>query len=173
MHILGIDPGAKTGWCVYDTINRQVLEAGTIETHIVTEEVRLAWKQWQVDRVVMERLVPHGATYPQVVDAAYTSGRLVELVPHLGVCATLPIEITRRAVRKTLQTETNGSVRVQNDKTVKEALKLLHDDPNCDRKGGCLYALRGTGSDGWAALAAAYAWHALQQEVEATLRSGD
>lgn len=166
MKILGIDPGATTGWCVYDAIPGAVLARGR-------------FPGWQIDvpsslyggleAVVVEKPEPHGATYPQVVECAYATGRLVAFL--LGLCPRVH-EVSRRVVRRTLQDAVHGTVRVKDDRTVWDALVMLHGE-GCDRKpkvrkgevvesGGCIGSVS---SHERAALAVAVAYH-LGAETE-------
>ena len=155
MRILGIDPGAKTGWCVYDNDHKRVLGSGEFQEFYahsacppVVEHLR---RITNFNYAVVERLVPHGASYPQVVEAAYVAGRLVERV---SKWSDVVVELARHEIRGRLQAATHGAVRVKNDATVWAALKLLHGD-GCDKKGGSLYGVK---SHARAALAAAVAF---------------
>lgn len=149
MRILGIDPGATTGWCVYDTDTRRVVARGLYEGH---DTVVLQPSGSVANVAVLERLVPHGASYPQVVESAYVAGRIAgELRPALPV-----YELTRAEVRRTLQDATHGAVKVKDDKSVRAAVVLLHGGESATETGGCLH---GVTSHVWAALAVAVAWH--------------
>lgn len=71
MRILGIDPGGKTGWAVYDTRLRAVVQAG------ICDGAALPWGEIvQCDLAVIERPESYGAARPQVVDAAWVAGQL-------------------------------------------------------------------------------------------------
>ena len=63
MRILGVDPGQSIGLCLYDADQRRVLEASTVK-----QVADVVYDLWTCDVIVVERLVPHGASYPQVVD---------------------------------------------------------------------------------------------------------
>lgn len=118
MKILGIDPGATTGWCVYDTEARRVLAAGQFRGEEVTDELHRA--RSNADRVVLERPVAHGPTRPQVVDCAWIAGRLAE-----RLCAET---LTRREVKLALTAATQRDVVVTDDATAWAALVLLHGE---------------------------------------------
>lgn len=166
MKVLGLDPGATSGWCLYDTEARRVLACGAFESFYPYTDPKLVASAFTLgehvlEAVVIERLVPHGATYPQVVEAAYCCGRLRErMTEH---CDRV-IELKRHDVRSRLQEATHGAVRVKNDATVWAALKLLHGD-GCDKKGGALHGVR---SHARAALAVAVAWTLQPAAKEAT-----
>jgi len=119
MQVLGIDPGGTTGWCLYDSAERRVLSAGQFPGAERDAEFESALEQ--ADAVALERIVPHGASYPEVVAAANTAGRLAERV---GEC----VEIKRPHVRSLLQSAVHGAVRVRNDATVWAALVELHGE---------------------------------------------
>lgn len=121
--VLGIDPGATTGWCLYDSAARRVVACGSFPGHDV-HGVLPADAQGAV--CVIERVLPHGGSFPDVVHAAYTAGRLVEIMRGHGGIA--PVEIPRHDVRGALQEGTHGAIRVKDDKTVWAALVLLHGD---------------------------------------------
>lgn len=131
MIILGIDPGATTGWCLYDSGDRHVIEWGHFPGHAVA----ISSMAELAGVVVVERLRPHGASFPQVVEAAYTAGRIVERFAcsrEYG-CEGVVHEVLRDVVRKTLQEATHGAVKVKDDKSVWAALVLLHGEGS-DRK---------------------------------------
>ena len=145
MIVLGIDPGATTGWVVYDTNTRGVTARGEFAGY---GTVMLCAHQ-QLDVVALERLVPHGASYPQVVEAAYVAGRIV------GQFQVHVRELTRADVRRILQDATHGAVKVRDDKSVWSALLLIHGGESAGEKGGALYGVK---SHERAALAVAVAW---------------
>lgn len=156
MLILGIDPGATTGWCVYDTKRRAVVARGLYEGQ---DTVILMPMPLVANVAVVERLVPHGASYPQVVESAHVAGTIGgELRPAIKVH-----ELTRAEVRRTLQEATHGAVKVKDDKSVRAAVVLLHGGESATETGGCLH---GVTSHVWAALAVAVAWW-LRQAVPA------
>lgn len=163
MKILAVDPGATTGWCVYDTEARRVLAAGQFRGDEVTEELQR--ECIKADRVVLERPVAHGPTRPQVVDCAWIAGRLAE-----RLCAE---PLTRREVKLALTAATQRDVVVVDDATAWAALVLLHgegsDAKPVTRKGVEVSpggALGRVTSHERAAVALAVAW-ALLNEVRA------
>ena len=117
--ILAIDPGETTGYVVYDPDAMRVEARGLFRGH---DQVMLMPARCVVTVVVLERLVPHGASYPQVVTSAYVGGRLTERTD--GQVPTHELE--RQRVRNVLQEATHGAIKVKDDKTVWAALKLLH-----------------------------------------------
>ena len=112
MRILGIDPGATTGWCVYDTDTRRVVARGLYDGH---DTVVLQPSGSVANVAVLERLVPHGASYPQVVEAAYVAGRIAgELRPAIQVH-----ELTRAEVRRILQEATSTATASSTSRSVR------------------------------------------------------
>lgn len=162
MKILAIDPGATTGWCLYDSDERRVLDAGQFrgaESDVAEDTYLLA------DMVAIERPEAHGATRPQVVDCAYVAGRLHGFFRH-GLEARV-YELTRREVCRVLTDAAHLDTkdRVKNDATAWAVLVLLHGEGS-DKKprmrkgqviepGGCLGAVK---SHERAALAVAVAF---------------
>ena len=128
--LLGVDPGQKTGWCVYDTDARRVVDSGHFDENHIPDPQPESWKH--VLAVAIERPKGYGPTYPQVVDCAYVCGRLVEC---LHFVLSVPVqERLRREVYKALGAGLNGEIRIRNDATVWAALKLLHGGEGCDQK---------------------------------------
>jgi hypothetical protein len=171
MIILGLDPGATTGWCSYDTDRRHVINRGTFRGADHTDQDYLAFAPRRIDVVVLERPVAHGPTRPQVVDCAWVAGQLVR--DALRWCDRVEV-LTRLEIRQTLTAATHGVVRVINDATAWAALKLLHGGDGCDRKprrkkgvvvdeGGPLGGVTGHER---AALACAVAWVLRQEGAE-------
>lgn len=157
MNILGIDPGATTGWCVYCTKRRSVVAHGFYEGQ---DTVILMPGASVAEVAVVERLVPHGASYPQVVESAYVAGHIAgELRPAIRVH-----ELKRSDVRRILQEATHGAVKVKDDKSVRAAVVLLHGGDSATEAGGCL---DGVTRHVWAALAVAIAWHLRQASLVA------
>lgn len=153
--ILAIDPGATTGWCVYDPDEREVVDYGNFRG--ADAPGKLIEQADAFDVRVIERPVAHGPTRPQVVDCAYVAGILKE---RLG-CQ----EITRLQVKQLLTEAVLGEIRVKDDATAWAACVLLHG-PDSDRKpkvrkgqviepGGPIGGVR---SHERAALALAVAW---------------
>lgn len=160
MNILGIDPGITTGWAVYDSVNRRCIAVGRFLSYHVPEDVRI---RSRLAICVIERLRPHGASYPQVVESSYVCGRIVGMLGD----ETRPVhELRRDDVRRELQLATFGSVQVSDDATVWAALRQIHGD-GCTSKGGALHALKSADAEHErAALAVAVAW-ALRAKVVA------
>ena len=157
MNIVALDPGATTGYVVYDTKARRVVARGEFHGH----DTVCLWSAIPLHVVAVERLVPHGASYPQVVEAAYIAGRIVgqiQLVVH---------EMKRTEVRGILQEATHGAVKVKDDKSVWAALLELHGGESAGERGGLLHGVR---SHERAALAVAVAFVLRQQP--ATQASG-
>lgn len=148
MRILGIDPGATTGWCIYDSDAKIAVASGECEGPdldiVAIEDAHL------VDFAVIEEPFAHGPTRPEVVECAKVFARLDERVSQQMKTHC----ISRHETRRRLQLATHGVVRVANDATVWAAIKLLHGD-GCDKKGGSLYGVK---SHARAALAAAVAF---------------
>lgn len=161
MILLGIDPGATTGWCAYDTDRRVAIAAGEFREHSM-DGVHLP--DWDV--CIQERPKGYGATRPDVVDAAYVAGRIAEKVSLSDEYA----ELTRHEVCKLLSDATHGEVRVKNNATAWAALVLLHGDGS-DAKprrkkgkivspGGAIGEVHGHAR---AALAVAVAWWLMRE----------
>lgn len=153
MNIMALDPGATTGWCLYDSTRRRVIASGQFAGADASVEFR---KQSTYAAVhVIERPMGYGPTYPQVVDAAWYGGELRAL------CNA--IAMTRRDIKAILTDATQGDVRVKDDASAWAALKLLHGGEACAKKGG---ALHGVKAHERAALAVAVAF-ALRQAATA------
>lgn len=153
--ILAIDPGATTGWCVYDETERRVVDAGQFRGADCSPEA--ASVMGAVDVRVIERPVAHGPTRPQVVECAWIAGILCERLH----CQ----ELTRLEVKQRLTAAVLNEIRVKDDATAWAACVLLHG-PNSDKRpkvrrgeivepGGCIGGVR---SHERAALALAVAW---------------
>lgn len=125
MRILGIDPGGKTGWAVYDTRARAVVQAG------ICEGADLPWGEIvQCDRAVIERPEAYGAARPQVVDCAWVAGRLYEAAH--AHCETVG-HLYRREVVKLIGLALG--VPVRGDAEVWRALCELHGGDGADVRG--------------------------------------
>lgn len=159
MILLGLDPGATTGWCAYDSVGRRVVASGSFPEDKIADEVRDY--VYGCGAIVIERPVAHGPTRPEVVECARIEGMLFGRLR----LVTPTHELTRLQVRQRLQAELHGTIRVVNDATVWAALVLLHGEGS-DRKprrkkgqvtepGG---ALGGVTGHARAALAVAVAW---------------
>lgn len=155
MRVLGIDPGATSGWCIYDTDGR-VLGAGCFVDDIVPHDEPTVTLWQTADRCVIERPRGYGPTRPQVVDCAWVAGRLSLLVQDATGRMVNPME--RKDVRKQLQLATLGTVRVTNDASAWAALLLIHGGDDAGKKGG---ALHGVKSHARAALAVSVAYARL------------
>ena len=167
MKVLAIDPGATTGWCLYDTDARRVLDAGQFRG----ADVGMPPAVLSAEAAVIERPVAHGPTRPQVVDCAWFAGLLCAWLEDRfpGDAHTL----TRLEVKQALTAATHGEVHVKNDSTAWAALKLLHGGEGCDRKarkknGEVIEPagpIGGVKSHERAALALAVAWALLNQKT--------
>lgn len=149
MLILGLDPGATSGWVLYDAEAKRVVDCGTFkETNAPQELV----DDLRHDYCVIERPVAYGPTRPQVVDCAWHAGQLAIVMQ--------AIPMTRREVKQLLTEATNRDVRVVDDASAWAALVLLHGEgsdqkPTKKREGGCIGRVT---SHERAALALVVAW---------------
>ena len=128
----GIDPGERTGWCLYDPDARRVVRACTMPTNMFPTPEFLddgTLIRRQVHYAV-ERPIGYGPTRPQLVECGITFGRLWERLCASNKNAEFML---RREVCTILSDATNGEVRVRNDSTAWAALCLLHGD-GADRK---------------------------------------
>ena len=159
MLILGIDPGATTGWVIYDTEAKRVVDCGTFERWRCADMAN-AMDCNRVEYVVIESVVPaHGGIYPQTVEAALIQGHLEEFIECRLVNA--PHRMTRGDIRKTLSAAVHRDPVVVNDKTAWQALTILHgpgSDKRTTKKGGPGGCIGDVMSHERAALAAAVAW---------------
>jgi hypothetical protein len=171
MNILGIDPGATSGWCLYDTQHRRAVASGefphfnfndTPIYHVAHERA--------CETIVIERPRGYGPTRPQLVDCGYVCGRLIERMESV-LCADVE-ELVRLDVCKILTAAVHDAIRVRNDATAWAALLLLHGGEGAAKKAkvkkgvtvepaGSLGIVTGHAR---AALAVAVAW-SLRQEV--------
>ena len=122
MLVLSVDPGVTSGWCVYNSTAKRVLEAGAFP------DFQLHVPGWpgSVDAIAIERPKGQGPTRPAMVDCGYVAGRLVE---RLSALFGLPVvELYRYEIRKRLADLTHGAVPVRNDAGVWAALVLLHGE---------------------------------------------
>lgn len=126
MMILAIDPGRTTGWALYDTDRRAVVDSGQFPEHL--HDIRTA----AVDHVVIERPKGQGPTRPEMVECGITFGRLIQWAESKWPPGHVH-GILRYEVKSILSAATHGEVNVRNDATAWAALKLLHGD-GCDRK---------------------------------------
>lgn len=136
MNILGIDPGATTGWCVYSTETRRAIECGAFCGHDYGgTSLDLALHEPGIGAIAIERPKGYGPTRPQLVDCGYVAGRLVE---RLARCRSIypsgVLELTRLEVCKALTAAVHGQINVRNDATAWAALLLLHGGDDAGRK---------------------------------------
>lgn len=159
MLILGLDPGATTGWCLYDTEGRRVIDCGTFERWYCADMAN-AISRNKVEHVIIESVVPaRGGIYPQTVEAALIQGHLEEFIECRLVNA--PHRMTRGDIRKTLSTAVHRDPVVVNDKTAWQALAILHgpgSDRRTTKKGGPGGSIGDVASHERAALAVTVAW---------------
>lgn len=148
MNILGIDPGATTGWCLYDSTRSRVIRAGEFPGHQFPEPT-----EWlaEVDVAVIERPKGYGPTRPQLVDCGYVAGRIVGELRQFEAVR----ELTRLEVCQALTAAMSGVVQCRNDSTVWAALLHMHGGELSGKKGGPLHGVK---SHARAALAVAYAF---------------
>ena len=158
--VLGIDPGATSGWVVYDATKRTAIASGQFEEH----HTDFTAYTGSIDHVVIERPKGQGPTRPQVVECGIIFGRLIQWAS-LKWPAERVHEMLRYQVKSVLSKATHGEVHVRNDATAWAALVLLHGigsglkpktrQGKVTDKGGCIGIVR---SHERAALAAAVAW---------------
>lgn len=129
--LCGVDPGEKTGWCLYDPNGKRVIEAGMTERYELSARMEIAVHDAEI--VVIESMIePRAGIYPQTVKSAIYEGRLHErIVNRRGID---DIELLSRHDAKLILTDaTLNEVRAVDDKNVWRALCLLHGD-GADRK---------------------------------------
>lgn len=145
MRVLGIDPGDRTGWAVYDDTTRRVARAGTVDG------TAIPWADiGPVDVIAIERPEAYGPARPQVVDCAWTAGAIWADAAHH---AESVVALTRRRVVRIVSDALGAQVR--GDAQVWRALCDLHGGAKvAAAKGGPLH---GVTSHARAALAVAYA----------------
>lgn len=147
MLVLGIDPGASTGWCVYDTQSGRAVWSSTTREAAIPDDLH------DHERAAIERPRGYGPTRPQVVDCAWIAGVLSATVAHRTGVQVVPIE--RKDVRRQLTEATLGVVSVRTDATAWAALCLTHGGDQAGKRGGKLHGVK---SHERAALALAYAY---------------
>lgn len=176
--IIGIDPGATTGWCIYDPKSRRAIECGAFAGHDyggTSFDIEAnATGPGAITAMVLERPKGYGPTRPQLVDCGYVAGRLVErLARRDSVRPRVVNELTRLEVCKAITAAVHGQINVRNDATAWAALLLLHGGEEAGRKAkhkkgvqieppGALGIVTGHAR---AALAVAVAW-SLQQGAQ-------
>lgn len=166
MIVLGLDPGATTGWCVYDTDARRAIAGGEFPEHLHDIPASVG----RIDCTVLEKPVGQGPTRPEMVACGITFGRLAAWAEGKW---PRTYAMPRYTIKSILTKATLGEVTVRTDATAWAALKLLHGE-GCDakartRKGvevsppGAIGVLKG--SHQRAALAVAVAW-AIENEAQ-------
>lgn len=179
MRILGIDPGATSGWCIYRCGDAVVSvdAAGEFAEDRMLQAIEAS--RWPfLDAAVIERPVGQGPTRPQVVDCAWVAGQLWRDMLHMLGSEKCHF-LTRLQIRQVLTSACHGVVRVTNDATAWAALVAMHGDGS-DRKpkrkkgvvidqGGVLGSVTGHAR---AALAAAVAWNLIQDGQRSNDKQG-
>lgn len=145
--ILGIDPGATSGWCIYDATARTVVASGQFDGFAFPHGGLLG-----ADLCAQERPKGYGPTRPQLVDCGYVAGRLAQQCE--GLWLDRYRELTRLEVCRALSDAVHGVIRVRNDATAWAALLELHGGADAAKKGGPLHGVK---AHGRAALAVAVA----------------
>lgn len=131
MIVLGIDPGAESGWCLYHAAQKRSVRSGKFAEFDLSDEVLVAAEE--ADHIVVESLrKAHAGVYPTTVESAYFCGRIVE---RLMARFTAVHEMLRIDVKRTLTDATFGEIRAKNDSTVWQAIKMLHGGAGSDSKG--------------------------------------
>lgn len=131
--ILGLDPGATSGWCVYDPASRRAIECGEVEGHeyggTALDLVLHGAGPSALRHVVIERPKGYGPTRPQMVDCGWIGGRLAERVSRRESLQPREVhELTRMEVCKILTAAMHGAFNVRNDATAWAALLELHGE---------------------------------------------
>lgn len=167
MIVLGLDPGATTGWVAYDAVARRVIDSGEFREHHLPRDLFDIGPR----EIAIERPKGYGPTRPQLVDCGIVFGRI--LGEFEFTTGWVVHELTRHEVCKILTDATHGEVRVRNDSTAWAALVLLHGEGS-DRKpkrkkgvvvetGGAIGSVTGHAR---AALAVAVAWSLRQEQQQ-------
>lgn len=126
MMILGIDPGEKSGWCLYDAVARRVVASGQFIQAALPWHALADAGHPPPDVAVVERPRAFGATRPQVVDCAWHAGQLFAAAAMR--CRT--VAMYRGDVCKILGTAVGATIK--GDSAVWQALCVLH--PGSDRR---------------------------------------
>ena len=161
MKIIGFDPGATTGFAVYDSTERRLIACGHFPRHQFSTD---AWDHvlWSADGktpVVFESLEqPRGNIFPAVVLAAIDEGRMREQV--LASTGIEPHCISRHEVKQVLSAAVHNEPYCKTDKDVWAALVVLHGEGSDQKRtksheAGCIGLAT---SHERAALAVAVAW---------------
>lgn len=156
--ILGIDPGAKTGWCTYDSERRCVNDSGWFETTLVSWQGEIT----ECDVIVIEKPRVFPGSPPNMGDACINSGILWHKL--LTLFGRAPLWLTMNEIRSRLSRATHGEINARNNATVTAALRIVHGDDSDKRpkikkgkvieEGGPIYVRNNHERD---ALAAAWA----------------
>lgn len=125
--LCGIDPGERTGWCLYDPDARRVVRACTV-TQADWPDLDFFTKDTL--HFAVERPKGYGPTRPQLVECGIVFGQVWGRLCGDNLRAEW---LDRREVCMILSDATNGEVRVKNDSTAWAALCLLHGD-GADKK---------------------------------------
>lgn len=135
VYIIGVDPGATTGLVCYHPDTHRVEMARSLITSALDSASSFAalgrvlaeWKGVLIDakvHVVLEQPRGYGATRPEVVDSAFVAGLAFAAARAYPEWACITLE--RRHVTAQLSIATRHAIRVTNDKTAWQAVKLLH-----------------------------------------------
>lgn len=126
--ILGIDPGATTGWVVYAVDSKAVIDQGEFPGADCSQEM-LTYLE-NCGYVVLERPRGQGPTRPQVVECGIVFGMLYQrALMHPGTRHDLEVTwLYRLDVCKRLTAALHGTISVRNDSTAWAALVALHGD---------------------------------------------
>lgn len=149
--ILGIDPGTRmSGFVIYDSITRSVVQAGKVSNRSLRAALRLA-RNTGITQVAIERFASYGKPIGESsLTTIHEAGRMYEILVAQGY---LPRRVFRREVKKHLGLRNVGS----GDAAVRGALIARTGLAPKDAIGtkaapGPLYGVVG---DAWAALAVA------------------
>lgn len=169
MRILAVDPGETVGWVIFDTDSFDVMDHGEFEFTAGWPQsslpLRLAQscREHQIHRALIEIPVGQGITRPTMVATGIITGQIIGyLYAHGFKTENMP----RYEIKKALRKATLGTIEINNDKSVRDALRLLFGE-DCDRKGrkgtkkkeAVLPGIFGhVSGHEWAALALAVAW---------------
>ena len=136
MVIIGIDPGATIGLCVYDTAAGRALYSGQYRDPVAAIDKASCMQRWdyKIDAIGIERARIYGAGGASVANTieqvGWFLGRYGVLPPAssdaIQCCGGTVYTLERRAVVKALSTEMGQSV--QGDAGVWAALCRLHPD---------------------------------------------
>lgn len=121
MNVLGIDPGATSGWVVYDSVARRVIASGEFCGDDLPAEV--VGRALACGCVVIESLhEPRGGIYPAVVVAGITQGHIERQLR--GLCTVH--RVTRHEAKLALTAATLGEPVARDDATAWQAIVVLH-----------------------------------------------